>query len=263
VVTHEIDGSRRLTQIASQQQVRDLVTAADRRIILPGLFNLRDLGGYPTANGAIPWRRLLRSDALHQLDAPGIRTLADLGLRTIIDLRTEMEAAAAPSPLDQLAAAAAHVSILGGDLESLPLELDAIYRFIVEQRGEAIVAAVGPLCADDAYPALVHCSAGKDRTGIVIALVLSVLGVPDELIAADYALSASHLDLHRTAAIGQLQASTGLGENLTDELLGSPPDLILAVLDQVRSEYGTADGYLLAHGLTSPDLTALRAALAG
>jgi protein-tyrosine phosphatase len=252
-----------LTQIASQQQVRDLVTAADRRIILPGLFNLRDLGGYPTANGAIPWRRLLRSDALHQLDATGIRTLADVGLRTIIDLRTEMEAEAAPSPLDHLAAATAHVSILGGDLESLPLELDAIYRFMIEQRGDAVAAAIRLLCADGAYPALVHCSAGKDRTGIVIALVLSVLGVPDEAIAADYALSASYLDLDRTAAIGQLQAGTGLGESLTDELLGSPPGLILAVLDQIRSEFGTAEDYLLAHGLNPPELTALRAALAG
>ena len=80
------------------------------------------------------------------------------------------------------------------------------------------------LCAPAALPALVHCSAGKDRTGIVVALVLAALGVPDEVIAADYALSARYLDPERTPAIRQLQDSTGLGDALRLRLLASPPD---------------------------------------
>jgi protein-tyrosine phosphatase len=259
-----------LTQIAGharsagdgQEQGPDLV-AGGRRIELPGLYNLRDLGGYPTADGVLPWRTLLRSDALHQLDAAGVAWLLALGLRTIVDLRTHVEAEIAPTPLDLLAARHTHVSILGGDLQALPLELDAIYGFVVAECGAAIADAIRPLCAEDAFPALVHCSAGKDRTGIVIAMVLAVVGVPDEVIAADYARSGGYLDPSRTAAIGQLQAGTGLGDQLTGELLTSPPRLILDVLDAARAMHGSVDGYLLAHGLRPADLAALRAALRG
>jgi protein-tyrosine phosphatase len=260
-----------LTQIAGDTrssedepgQAADLATAGNRRIDLPGMFNLRDLGGYPTSRGSVPWRALFRSDALHQLDAAGIAAVTALDLRTIVDLRTHVETEIAPSPLDHLTARHSHISILGGDMQSLPLELNAIYQYIVERCGEAIADAVRPLCCERAFPALVHCSAGKDRTGIVIAMVLAVLGVPDEVIAADYALSASYLDPQHTAAIGQLQAGTGLGDKLTGGLLTSPPQLILGVLAQARAAHGSVAGYLLAHGLSPADLAALRAALSG
>jgi protein-tyrosine phosphatase len=254
-----------LTQVAgdAQRRSQDLAMADGRRIELPGLFNLRDLGGYPTECGELPWRTLFRSDALHQVEAEGLAALAGLNLRTIVDLRTHMEAELGPSPLDRLNARHVHVSILGGDLENLPLELDAIYAYIVAERGTAIVNAIRPLCSAGAFPALVHCSAGKDRTGIVIAMILSVLGVPGEVIAADYSLSAGYLDPARTAAIGQLQVSTGLGEKLTSELILSPPQLIMNVLTSVRAAHGSVSGYLRGHGLHESDLAALRAALAG
>ncbi len=189
--------------------------------------------------------------------------LAGLGLRTILDLRTQMEAEIAPSALDGLSASArlAHISLLAGDLQALPPELDAIYRYMIDDCGGTIGAAVKVLATADAFPALVHCSAGKDRTGIVVALVLAVLGVPDEVIAADYGLSASYLDAASTPAIGQLQASTGLGDQLSRPLLSSPPGLILAVLGRVRKTAGSVEGYLLEHGLRPTDLTRLRSAL--
>ena len=242
---------------------RELVAAEGRRIELPGLFNLRDLGGYPTASGTLRWHALYRSDALHQLDDDGVAVMAALGLRTVIDLRTHVEVEMAPSPLDQLTARHSHVSILGGDLQGLPLELDAIYAYVVGNCGKAIADAIRPLCAPQAYPALVHCSAGKDRTGIVIAMILAVLDVPDELIAIDYALSARYLDPANPAAIDKLQVSTGLGDRLTDDLMLSPPQLILMVLASARATHGSVEDYLLAHGLRATDLAALRSALAG
>ena len=193
---------------------------------------------------------------------PGGRRYACwLGLRTIVDLRTHIEAELAPSALTGLPARTTHISLLSGDLQSLPHALDAIYRHMIDECGQTIAAAIKLLCAGDAFPALVHCSAGKDRTGIVIALILAVLGVPDEVIAADYALSAVYLDPELTPAIGQLRASTGLGDELTGALLASPPELILAVLDRVRASAGSAEGYLRAHGLTDAALTSLRDAL--
>ena len=242
--------------------IEALTTADGRHIELAGVLNMRDLGNYPVAGGGcVRWRALLRSDALHQLDAGGLAVLADLDLRTVLDLRTEPETRAAPSMLDGLGARVTHVSILRGDLQSLPLDLEAIYRYMVGDCADAIAEAIRALCAADTFPAVVHCSAGKDRTGIVIALVLAVLGVPDEVIAADYALSSQYLDPDRTPAIGQLQASTGLGDSLTRPLLISPPELILDVLSWVRAAGGSVEGYLLDHGLTQAELDQLRSGL--
>lgn len=230
-----------------------------RRIELPGVLNFRDVGGYPVAGGgSVRWRTLFRSDALHELDAAGLAAIAGLRVKTVIDLRTKAEAAIAPSPV---AGRALHVPLLTGDLQDLPLELSALYRYVIDECGAAIAAAVAALSADDAVPALVHCSAGKDRTGVVIALVLAVLGVPDEVIAADYALSSVYLDPNRTPVIGQLRAGTGLGAELTAALLASPPALILDVLHTTRERAGSVEGYLRAHGLGDAALTRLRSAL--
>jgi len=244
-----------------RQDVAGLMLADGRRIELAGTLNLRDLGGYPAAGGVVRWRTLLRSDALHMVDSGGVASLSELRLRTVVDLRTQFEANTAPSALDGLPVRRQHISILSGDLQSLTLELDAIYRYMIDDRGDALAAAIKVLCAADALPALVHCSAGKDRTGVVIALVLAVLGVPDPVIAADYALSATYLDPDRTPAIGQVQASTGLGGDLTRTLLISPPALILDTLAWARAASGSVDRYLLDHGLRPEDLAQLRSAL--
>jgi protein-tyrosine phosphatase len=258
---YRCEGSRSLAQ-SEIAAIEALVDADGRHIELPGVLNLRDLGNYPAAGGrAVRWRALLRSDALHQLDPEGLAFLAGLDLRTVLDLRTPPETMAAPSRLDGLAAQVTHVSILRGDLQSLPLDLEAIYRYMVGDCADAIAEAIKVLCAADALPALVHCSAGKDRTGIVVALVLAVLGVPDEVIAADYALSSQYLDPDSTQAIGQLQASTGLGDSLTRPLLISPPALILDVLSWIRAASGSVDGYLLDHGLSRAELDQLRSGL--
>jgi len=254
--------SQSTQKILDTRGIKDLVLADGRRLELAGVFNLRDVGGYPAAGGRTTrWRALLRSDALHRLNPAGGAVLAGLGLRTVLDLRTDAEAENAPSALDGLADRRTHISLLTGDLAALPLELDAIYRYMIDSCGDTIGQAITVLSEGGALPALVHCSAGKDRTGIVIALILAVLGVPDDVIAADYELSASYLDGENTPAIAQLQASTGLGAELTQPLLSSPASLILDVLGWVRDAAGSVDGYLLDRGLTEADLDRLRASL--
>jgi protein-tyrosine phosphatase len=233
--------------------------AVGRRIQVPGTFNLRDIGGYPAASGRTTrWRRLLRSDALHLVDASGAIALADLGLRTVIDLRTDGEAAIAPDPFLGSTTQAMRISLLGRDLLGLPPELAGIYRYMIGERGDAVTAAVRVLCDASSLPALVHCHAGKDRTGILIGLVLAVLGVPDEVIADDYALSASYLNPQTTAAIGHLHPSSKFDEALAADLLASPPALILDVLAQARAAGGDIDGYLVSHGASRAELDSLR-----
>jgi len=206
-------------------------SAPRRHIPLPGTLNLRDVGGYPTRDGgSVRWRALLRSDALHRVPA-GAAVLHGLGLRTVIDLRSHVEAEIAPSDLADLGLRTLHIPVLGGDLRTLPAELSGTYRHIVDECGAAIAAVIQRLCAPGALPALIHCSAGKDRTGIVVALILAAMGVPDDVIAADYAFG------------------------------GGRPELILEVLARVSSSCGSTGDYLLKHGLDRADLRTLRAAL--
>jgi protein-tyrosine phosphatase len=221
-----------LTETISDTIGRTLVIdAAARHIRLPGTLNLRDVGGYPTRDGGrVRWRALLRSDALHRVPA-GTAVLRGLGLRTVIDLRSHVEAEIAPSDLGDLGPRTLHIPVLGGDLRALPSDLSGTYRYIVDECGAAIAAVIQRLCAPAALPALIHCSAGRDRTGIVIALILAAMGVPDDVIAADYAFG------------------------------GGRADLILEVLARVSDSGGSTGGYLLGHGLDSAGLTTLRAAL--
>ena len=233
-----------------------------RRIALPGTLNLRDLGGYPTSDGGtVRWRTLLRSDALHRLDDTGRATLAGIGLRTVVDLRTDEEAAQAPSALDGTGARVFRVPLFRAeDLGDLPPALAAIYRHMIDDRGAAIAEAVGRLSPGGALPGLIHCSAGKDGTGLVVALVLELIGVPDEIIAADYALSAGNLDADAAQVMSRIQAISG-GHGVDLGLLGSPPELIIEALARVRDHAGSVAGYLFRHGLTQPAIESLRRTL--
>ncbi len=149
----------------------------------------------------------------------------------------------------------------GDSFGKAPDDLTTLYDHMVDQCGEALVEAVDALARPEALPALVHCSAGKDRTGIVTAVVLAVLGVPDEVVAEDYALTSAYLAEEFTHAVEQLKASTGLGQKLNGGALACPPELILRTLERMREAHGSVEGYLLANGLEPARLDALRDAL--
>ena len=128
-----------------------------------------------------------------------------------------------------LSARRRHIPVINGTaFNTLAPELSAVYRYMVRRaRRRMIAAAIGRLCAPGALPGLVHCSAGKDRTGMLVALILAAIGVEDDVIAADYALSRTYLLAEPTAAVRQVRASTGLGQRLDLQLMGSPPEIIL------------------------------------
>ena len=233
---------------------------ADRRIPLPGTFNVRDVGGYPTADGGtIRPRTLLRGDALHRLDDTARTELAAL-LRTVVDLREDFEANRSPDALTGTEIKILRMPVFkftGDSFGKAPDDLTTLYDHMVDTCGPALIQAVNALAEPGALPALVHCSAGKDRTGLVTAIVLSTAGVPDEIVAEDYALTSAYLAAEFTQAVEQLKASTGLGQKLNNGALACPPELITRALNRMRASHGSIIEYVLAHGMTRDRLDAL------
>ncbi len=245
--------------------IRDLAGDSDRHIPVQGTLNFRDVGGYQVRGGGMVRRRtLFRSDALHNVEAAGSEMLAGLRLKTVVDLRTIEELLTMQSPLADFAdrgTRTIHLSLVGPDFSELPPELEGVYSFFVDRRGEAIAAAIKHLARPGALPGLVHCTAGKDRTGIVIAFTLAAVGVPERVIVADYAMSGMYLMPEQIAVIGQISAAAGLDEQLTQALMASPPELMTRTLARAREQAGSIAGYLISNGLTEADLAALRTAL--
>ena len=162
-----------------------------RRIDLEGCLNFRDLGGYPTADGRrLRWRRLFRSDALHHLTpADVLRLREEIGLAHVVDLRSSGELRAeGRGPLEREPLAFHHLPLfdgLGGRraAEGVP-DLAELYFAMAEYAREPIARVIATL-ARASGPAVYHCAAGKDRTGLVSAVLLGLLGVRDEQIVAD------------------------------------------------------------------------------
>jgi protein-tyrosine phosphatase len=269
-------------------------TGADRVLRLAGSLNLRDAGGYPTADGRRLRRRtLLRSAAMHGLGDEARAVLAQLTVRTVVDLREDTEVAHEPNALGRLPVLTRRLPIFSGEPAAVPapvspgvanapgsgaaaadgartalaagagMTLREIYGFILDNRGDRLTAAVLTLAEPGTLPAIVHCSAGKDRTGLMIMLVLDLLGVPDEVIAHDYAMTADLLGEEAQAALRRLAAATADDDpdQLPEDLMSAPPELILAALAHVREVHGSARGYLRAHGATDDALDALAEAL--
>lgn len=229
---------------------------------IPGTFNSRDVGGLHAADGVVRAGMLIRSDAPLALGDAGRDVLRGLRIATAVDLREPSERELDPADLDGLARATVSNPILGPDFELRPeITLEEVYLQIIEQRGDALAGAVRALARPGALPALVFCSAGKDRTGIVTALVLGTLGVSDEEVVADYARTEQNMNGEFRARIRARAEAAGITEQELAVKLGAPPALMWTTLGRIRSWHGGAAGYLRSHGMTDGELDELRGLL--
>jgi protein-tyrosine phosphatase len=226
-----------------------------RRIELEGCHNFRDLGGYPARGGrSLRWRQLFRADGLHHLTVRDVGLLRQkIGLGEVVDLRSSAEI-----ELDGRGLLARepirihHLPLFDGRVarsERPPPDssLGQLYLRLFERAGEAFARVLRAL-AEARSPAVFHCSAGKDRTGMVSALVLALLGVEDEIIVADYAATADHLD----AIVARLAASRGyegVFASLPAHTLHAEPRTMIELLDGLRERWGGARGYAREIGL--------------
>lgn len=182
-----------------------------RLVPLTGAFNFRDLGGYPAGAGrATRWGSLFRSDSLHELTSSDVDRIGSLGITTIIDLRTDRELEqTGRGPLADRSIGFHHLSVIGaggGEVVAAPApageDLSERYLWYLEAGRQALVGALVVLADPAHLPAVFHCAAGKDRTGVLAALVLDMLGVDPEVIVADYLITEDRmpfiLDRYRT-----------------------------------------------------------------
>lgn len=229
---------------------------------LVGTHNLRDVGGYATQDGGMTrWRTFFRGDALHRLTPTAQQELIDAGIRTIIDLRSADELATAPNVF----ADSTRINYYNRALltetthngkHTLPPDLESIYRYLLDHRQAAIKAVFDVLTAD-AFPVLVHCTAGKDRTGLITALLLAVTGVPTATIAADYALTA-HYAANLFAELRAEAIAAGRDLTIFARYLEAKPEAMWHTLAYLAQEYGSVASYLRHIGLTDTQLNHLR-----
>ena len=243
--------------------------APNRFFDLDGPLNFRDLGGYPIGRDRFVRTGLLfRSDGLDTLTPRDAQLLMDvLELSTVVDLRSDEELArTGPSLLEQGGLVVRHLPIVDrtqqffGDGEP---RISSAYLKIIADAQERFVAAV-QLLADLDGPAVFHCAAGKDRTGLLAAFVLDLLGVDDDLIADDYAVTAAIMPAFRQRIdrrmanepeLRKRMEESGRTAEVLDEMLSARASTIHVVLTALRAEYGSVEGWLLQKGLgtSAPD----------
>ena len=225
-----------------------------------GVSNVRDVGGMPAEGGRIRSGVLLRSGQLSTATSAGAAVLRDAVAR-IVDLRDGEEVAAEPSEID--GPETTHLPLFLGSVRSFfesDVSLDDLYLHLLEESGDRLVEAVRIIAAGD--PTLVHCTVGKDRTGVTVALALSAVGADREAVIADYALTESQLPPERSRRIAEyLRSQHPEAVHAVALATQSPADVMRRLLAQVDERWGSAAGYLRANGMTEGELDALRAAL--
>ena len=243
-----------------------------RHLDLEGAVNVRDLGGYETLDGRrTRWHTLLRSATMHRLTPGSQAALVDYGVRSVIDLRTSPEIEAQPNVFAGSSRVAYLRQNMIGDEPGPAADLTdagavsddilASYGGILDRRKPQVRQTLATLAEPGRLPAVFHCAGGKDRTGIVAALVLALAGVPPETIAEDYALTARYL-LDRYFAE---QAPPGVSPDnytmLDYQRQFCPPEGMLKVLGYLGDRYGGVEGYVRAIGLSDIEIGRLRSAV--
>ncbi|CAM8628055.1 TpbA-like domain containing protein [Candidatus Planktophila versatilis] len=233
-----------------------------------GLFNFRDMSGLTVSQGQnIKSNVLFRSDSFEDATETDVQRLLNVyRINRVIDLRTDRELAnEKPSPLSRDGVSYRHRVIDSGPgsaIENAPPGSRLALRYVeyFDYAKESIVSAVRDLAEEGSWRTVMHCRAGKDRTGVVTAVVLKLLGVSNDEIAEDYSLTA----LAMPEIMSRLRQNPTYAENvkkLPDEMYSATKETMLKFLDLASTELGTFESWLLSNGVTSQEIDQLRSNL--
>lgn len=249
---------------------------SQRILNVDGVANFRDIGGYMTQDGRmVKHGMIFRSGKLDQMTTAGWQTLTEtLNVQWVCDMRSEEESTKAPDALrdDRIQYEALPLETLDDRLTQLRIILfnrrrlrDIVpvgYKNVIVDGNPHIFGAIIQRAADrDNLPLLIHCTAGKDRTGVAIALILALLGVPDDIIIADYTLSNLYYD--DFYAVGEKLARRARLLGITADhlwpLLVAEADTMRQTLEHIRTQYGSIEAYVRdAAGVRDADIMRLR-----
>jgi protein-tyrosine phosphatase len=247
------------------------VVTTDRRIRFLGITNFRDLGGYRTRVGAVVrWGMVFRADALHGLLPEDLNLYEELGLRTVYDLRGDVERAEKPNRVNSR-----HLSVLSRPADAGPPAppaglsvadgeriLTDMYQGLIDHAATQIGQLFTGLSQDDGLPAVFHCHAGKDRTGVVAAVLLEALGVDRHDILDDYELTARYRLRSQQEPTYERLLQAGLSPEAAAGVLTTPRWAMDEALAHLDAEYSGVQEYLIGPaGMRKQDLEALRARL--
>jgi protein-tyrosine phosphatase len=248
------------------------VVAADRRVPFEGATNFRDLGGYRTISGsAVRWGQVFRADSLHGLSTSDLALYEGLGLQAVYDLRGEIERTERPNPVPSRP-----MTIIGRPADAgtpaapPPIAtteegerfLYDLYMGLIEHAALQIGELFQALARDDALPAVFHCHAGKDRTGLVAAVLLEALGVERQAVLDDYELTARYRLRTQQEPTFQRLVGYGMSPEAAAGVLTTPRWAMEDALAELDRKYGGVEGYLTGPaGMSSHDLADLRKCL--
>ena len=239
-----------------------------------GCLNVRDLGGHRAEDGGeTHYGAVVRADSIRQLTDEGWAAAVDYGVRTIVDLRMDVELEADPPA--ELPVDVVHVPIFQNDNEEAFAEVEAaatsapdyaaatreVYLVFLERFRDNVAGAIAAVARAPEGAVVVHCMGGKDRTGLVTALLLRLAGVDNEQIAADYALSEERLQPRHAAWLEE--AGTEAERERIRRIAATPAESMVGVLVELERRYGSVEAYLRAGGLTDEDLRLVRDRLRG
>jgi protein-tyrosine phosphatase len=260
---------------ASSCEDRDVA----RNIRLDGCFNLRDLGGYESTDGRrVRAGCLFRSDALHALTAVDLEVVSDLGIRVVFDLRNAQERTARPNRLpadiellERTTPSRSPTAVTESieeliALGDLPVPDDddfaMVYVDLLDRLAPELRTIVERAVDAPARPLLFHCASGKDRTGITAAVLLGLLGVPDDVILDEYELTSVYSAPRRLDALAAAMAEHGVSDERIRPLLEARRPVLSAAIRHIHAHYEGFDRYATDHLGADEDLPQrLRAAL--
>ena len=242
-----------------------------RRLELEGAYNVRDIGGYETVDGRrTRWKTFLRSDGMHRLSAGEQATLLGYGLKTVVDLRRTDEVVEKPNVFESSHRVAyVRHNLSGDDQASAPEpaeDLDTAHKTArnysrnLDSRQAQYRETLATLASPGALPAIFHCTAGKDRTGRIAALILGNAGVHDETIVEDYGISGRYWYESYLATGSDVDAFSGVQTWQEFQDLASPPGAMRLVLQHLKNRYGGVRGYMRTIGLSDEQIESLRSA---
>ena len=226
---------------------------------LTGAHNVRDLGGYPTEDGKrTKYKAFLRGDSLNGLTGKDRAFLAEYGVTLVIDLRSSKETKMNPDHIDKREMEYLNVPLLDQIQSTLlkgkmPDDMSEMYIGLVENSKDGL-KEVFTRMVNERGVILYHCTAGKDRTGIITMLLLKLAGVADDTVLADYAISETYM---KETFERQRKLVEAAGIKAPDYVFRSKPEYMQKLMEHIAGKYGTAKGYLESLGLSEEEIGTL------